>query len=462
MKTRKIPTILIVIVIGLLPILSTASSVEKDKLNIIKESQIDTDEQEINLLFGETYLNITAFEDINSPFNYTYVAPLNYNNQAPILFEICNDSSTNILSFRILNDTNPPNKVLKFLIAPMKNGSNSVIHFRYWVLVKNNDYTDLPRYVKLPKKNELPESTKIWLESSKSVQSDNILLKMKAKQVKGLTNNLIRLANKIVLISNGFLHKRIMFISMYKLRNFLYPLVREKFVESDWIPLQDAFSALFLRGSCYAQAHLGVALFRANSVPARSIIITPTYNQVMEQHVICEYYCPNYGWIPAETALMSTPPKDIIEHVVEKVAGNMGYNNFTTPYVTKSYIVLRINFPDDEFKAGNGISYYGGMEPYGWLDNNSLGFYPYPYTTGWIKKEMRTDIVKADFALNLTQKIYNQHSKYIGLNLSGSNLLHYNNAISAQQNAIQCFKQSQIQNYIDNMTIAFDEYSFIE
>ena len=461
MKLRKIIILFIIITMGITPILSTASSIEKDKLNAIKGSQINADEQEINLLFGETFLNITAIEDVNSPFNITYIAPLNYNNQAPILFELCDDSSADILSFRILNDTNPPNKVLKFLIGPMGNGTISIIHFRYWVYVKNENYVDLPRYVKMPKENELPESTKKWLNASKSVQSDNILIKLKAKQVKGFTRNLITLANKIVLTSTGLLHRRFMLISMGKIRNFLFPIVREKFGESDWIPLQDAFSSLFIRGSCYAQTHLGVALFRANNVPARSIIITPTFEQVMEQHVICEYYCPNYGWITTEPIMMSTPPKGIIEYIVERVGDNMGFNNFTTRYESKSHIILRINFPEDELKAGNGVSYYGGMEPYLWLDDNSLGVHTYPYTTGYIKKEYETDIVTADFMLNLTKKIYEQHSKYIGTNLIGDDLIHYDAAISAQQNAINCFKQSQIQGYIDNMNIAFDEYSLI-
>jgi len=425
--------------------------------------------QELDLLYGETKFNLTALENISYPFNLSYVVPLNYKDQAPILFEVCEDTTTDLVTFLILNDTNSPNKIINFTIAPLTKGMVITIHFQYWVLVKNNDYTDLPRYVKIPKEEELPENTKTWLASTKNIQADNILIRLKAKQVKGFTNNLIRLANKIVLTSTGLLHKRIMLIKMSNLRNILYPLVREK-IESDWIPLQDAFSSLFIRGSCYAQTHLGVALFRANNVPARSIIITPTIygkDLFIEQHVICEYYCPNYGWVPAETILMCTPPKDIVENIVVKVAHNIGYTNFSIPYESKGYVVLRINYPDDENEAGNGISYYGGMEAYMKmypreverclnLTSNYTGI-----THGWIEKELKTDQQNADHAFSLTRDVYELHTKYIGMTLTGENKQHFDNAILAQKNAIDCFNQSDINGYINNINTAYTEYSQI-
>ena len=71
-------------------------------------------------------------------------------------------------------------------------------HFDIWVLVLNHQYEDLQEYVKIPSENELPEQTKIWLESTNAIQSDNLLIKHKARVLKRFTcNNLIKLAEKI-------------------------------------------------------------------------------------------------------------------------------------------------------------------------------------------------------------------------------------------------------------------------
>lgn len=453
MKIRKLLTLSIVLVISL----TTISSIS------VSSAAIDT-EQELDLLHGETIFNITALADITSPFNISYVAPLNYGDQAPILFEVKNDTTANIIAYQILNDANSPNKMINFTVAPLEKGENAFIHFEYWVLVKNNDYTDLSRYVKIPKEDNLPEDTKTWLVSTKSIQSDNVLIRLKAKQVKGFSNNLIKLANRIVLSTSNLLHRRL--IQRFHLRDFIYTLARKITGYTGWIPLQDALSALFLRGSCYASAHLGVALFRANGIPARSIIITPTYgkNIIYEQHVICEYYCPNYGWVPAETMFFSTPPKDIVDYIFLKAASNMGYPNITTPYETKSYIVLRVSYPEDENLAGGGLSFYGGMEPYMKINPREVIKWIVdepPDTHGWIEKELTTDGQNASLALDVTQDVYELHTKYIGVNLTGDNLFHFDNALLAQKNAIECFNQSDVIGYLDNMTIAYDEYSLI-
>lgn len=425
-------------------------------------------EQELDLLYGETNFNLTALEDISYPFNLSYVVPLNYNNQAPILFEVCEDASTDLVTFRIINETNAPNKIINFTIAPLTKGTVVTIHFQYWVLVRNNDYTDLPRYVKIPKEKDLPDNIKTWLVSTKNIQSDNIIIKLKAKQIKGFTNNLVRLANKIALSTSDYVKlyrplSRLINI-IPNARDFTYDIVNKN-REHDWLPLQDAFSELFLGGCCYGRAHLGAAIFRANGVPARSIIITPTYGKKIsfEQHVICEYYCPDYEWVPVETTFACAPPKGIVEDIVEKIAHKLGVDTrFPVPYETKGYIVLRINYPDDENEAGNGLSYYGGMEAYmkmyprevaGYLNNSQ--------THGWIEKELATNQQNADNALSLTKDVYELHTKYIGMNLNGENKQHYDNAILAQKNAINCFNQSDINGYINNITIAYTEYGQI-
>ena len=139
-------------------------------------------EQELDLLHGETLFYLWANDDVNS-VNVTYAIPPNYGDQAPIFFDIRDDTTAEIISYTIVNDTNPPNKVVNFEIGSMAKGEKKSLHFDFWVLVKNEDYSNLPRYVKIPKKSELPEETKTWLVSTKAIQSDNILIKCKARQV---------------------------------------------------------------------------------------------------------------------------------------------------------------------------------------------------------------------------------------------------------------------------------------
>lgn len=422
-------------------------------------------EQELDLLHGETYFDVIALENVTSPFNLSYVAPLNYGNQAPILVEICSDSTANIISYSIPNDTNEPNKIINFTIGPMQKGDNRTIHFQYWVLVKNNEYADIPKYVKIPKEDELSEDVKTFLVSTKAIQSDNILIRLKARQVKRLSNNLIRLANRIVLSTSNLLHrpiiKRLPIIKTFYFRfhESIQNLANKIVGSEDWVKLQDALSVLFLRGNCNGVANLGAALFRANGVPARSIIITPTYPQRVEQHYMCEYYCPDYGWVPAETMLFSTPPKNFIDKFVSKKIGKTyGITNQACLYEPKTYIILRINYPEDENLAGGGLSYYGGHEPWWWWKQDDKIVCDPPYTYGRIEKELATDQQNANLAFNLTKDVYELHTHYIGMSLFGENLIHYEDAILAQKNAIECFKQSDMNGYTDNTTVAYNEY----
>jgi len=393
-------------------------------------------EQELDLLHGETLFYLQASKDVDS-VNVTYAVPPKYGNQAPILIDIRDDTTADIISYKIVNDTNQPNKVIKFEIGPIGNEEKPSLHFDFWVLVKNEDYSDLPSYVKIPKKSELPEETKTWLVSTKAIQSDNILIKCKARQLRRFTfGDLDKLADKIVF-----------FIKTH--RYFLLPIsYRIPFLRH----YQDALSSFLFGGVCTGDANLGTALFRANGVPAKDLIIMPCYsikgiyrflNKWYYIHYISEYYCPGYGWILAETSF--------------------GVN----PHQPKNNIILRVNYPEDENEAGNRFSGNGGLELCFWIEPKTVDMYMSPASKdsgvrACIEKELMTDDQNANLAFNLTQDIYELHTRYLGINLTGDNMTHFDNAILAQQNAIQCFTQSDVTGYYDNMTIAYDEYLNIE
>lgn len=397
-------------------------------------------EQEIDLLRGETIFSIFAIEDVDS-FNITYSVPPNYRYQAPIFFSIRNDSTANITGYCILNDSNPPNKIITFSIGAMTKNDTALIHFDFWVLVKNHNYQDLPEYIEIPDGSELPNETKTWLASTKPIQSDNRLIKIKARQLQGRNTNLRVLADEIVkYTSNRNIPLwRLDYLSggklTWKAYETLLRLFKNRITPSNWYQFNDAVCGLFWGGiSCTGRANLGTALFRANGVPAKDLIVIATGlgKWWYDIHYICEYYCPNYEWISAETALG------------------------TTPCYPKYNIILRVNYPEDEDITGDGFDFYGGCEQWYWVDNE--GTSGGAQTRGWIENEVITSEDNANAAFQLTQSVWEHYTQYAGRNLTGKNREYLNNATEFQKDAIWCLTLSDVDGYIDNIVLAYDEF----
>jgi hypothetical protein len=279
----------------------------------------------------------------------------------------------------------------------------------------------------MPKKSELPDETKTWLVSTKAIQSDHILIKHKARQLKRWSfGNVIKLADNIVRFT--VFHKPIWsFINVFILKI--------------GTGAQDALNALYFGSVCTGAANLGTALFRANGVPAKDLIVMPTVNSWLQMHFISEYYCPGYGWVLAETSFI------------------------ITPHQSKNNIILRVNYPEDENIAGE--QHYG-VEQWDWIDPkipvwvSTVPWFEESGSRAWIETELVTDEQSANLAFNVTQEVYELHTRYLGVNLIGDSLTHFDNAINAQKNAIECFKQSDINGYLDNITIAYNEYQEIQ
>ena len=73
-----------------------------------------------------------------------------------------------------------------------------------------------------------------------------------------------------------------------------------------------------------------------------------------------------------------------------------------------------------------------------------------------------TDQLTANYAFVLTQIVFRQYQKYLGVNFSGENLQHFQNAVSYQKQAILALKQSQEpEGYLDFMNLAYTEYEEI-
>lgn len=404
-KLLTLLSVLIFIAISLFPIVSSHERIELENI----KSQSADEEVELNLLHGEYYLFLNAKEDVSS-FNLKYSFPPIYGNQTPIIMDINNDDTTaEIINYKIENDTSEPNKLVNFTIGEINKDEQKILHFNYWVLVKNYDYSDLPKSLPIPKGNELPSETKKWLSSTDVVQSDHLRIRIRAKLTKLLTDNVLKLADRIAKFSKW--HRFGLFYIQY-----LFGLYGP----------QDALTALKRNGECPGRSHLGVALFRANNVPARVILANPSYNFWYEMHYMTEYYSGSkFGWILTEV------------------------HGAKTPFEPKNQIILRICYPEDENNTQTDFIYprMTGIERWFWIDNENIKPYYKDLKEGSKTRmihenEILVEKMPGEDAVNLTKTLFQKYEYYLNLDLTGENLVFFEKAVDYQMKAINELKNS--------------------
>jgi len=425
--SKKMVAASIVILFVLLAISPIVSSEKNLSVGDTAIPSLD-DEKELHLLRNEHYLFVNASEDVDA-FHIWFSFPPDYQYQVPIILEIYNDTTADILHYQIEDDKNEPNKLINFTIGPMQKDEGVLLHFSCWVLVKNYDYSDLPKHVKFPKKRELPEETKIWLASTEVVQTRSILIRHKARQLRGFSNNLIRFAGRVA-----------PFIKKHRFGLFLIQLKLGIFFS------QDARTTLFINGENVGRSHLACAFFRIYNVPARVLLVHNDQGFWTQMHYMVEYYCPGYGWV-----------------LVETTGGE-------TPYETKRQIVNRVCYPEDEddTKTDYIFPLMKGEECWLWIDNENVFPYYVDCKKGsksqmFSESEVTTDSFTADYAFFLTQMVFHQYQQYLGMNLTGENLEHFQNAVSYQKQAIdELIDSGDPDEYIYFIDKAYDEYKEID
>ena len=404
------------------------SSYEDKKYENV-QTQLSNELVELDLLHGEYYLYFNAAEDVNS-FNIRYSFPPVYGNQTPIIMEIVEEDTTaDIIDYRIENDINIPNKIVNFTISSINKGEQKCLHFYYWVLVKNYNYSDLPNVLPIPNKNELPPETTKWLSPTDVVQKNNIRIKLRAKLMKLTSNDVLSLARNIANFAKN--HRYLLFLIQYKLGVY---------------GPQDALTALKINGECPGRSHLGSALFRANNIPARVILACPSYKFWFEMHYMVEYYSgQKYGWILTEV------------------------HQAKTPYEPKNQIIMRICYPEDENNTQTDFfhSTMTGMERWVWIENP----YIIPYykdlkegsrTRMINENEILTEKMPGEYANNLTKEVFNKYEYYLAMDLTGENLINFQNAVNYQLKAIDILKDSiDAYGYIYWMNEANEKYDDI-
>jgi len=387
-----------------------------------------TDNQELDLLRVEHYLYVNTSADVGT-FHIRFSFPPDYQYQVPLMLEIYNDSTTSyIVHYEIENDINEPNKIINFTIGAMEKDESVLLHFSCWVLVKNHDFSDLPSYVKIPKKYQLPEDTKIWLASTKEVQLHSLLIRHKARQLYGMSDNLIRYAKRIA-----------PFIRNHRFGLFVLEL------NLGLLLSQDARTTLLINGENVGRSHLACAFFRIYDIPARVLLANNDQGFWTQMHYMAEYYCPGYGWV-----------------LVETTGGK-------TPYATKRQVVNRVCYPEDEQDTKRDYIFplMKGEERWLWIDN--INVFPfYVDCKSGSKSQMFSEAVvsidplTADYAFVLTQIVFRLYQKYLGENLIDENLHHFHNASFYQKDAITAMKADNPDGYISFLNKAYEEYKEID
>jgi hypothetical protein len=425
-ETKKIFTTIIALLFFLLTLAPLTNS-ETPLNNTPISPQPVGDEKELDLLRGEHYLYLNATVNVDT-FHVHFAFPPDYHYQVPILFELLDDTTADVLHYQIDDEHNEPNKVINFTIGPLEQNESVFLHFIYWVLVKNFEFDDLPEKVQFPHRWELPEEAKIWLTPTDVVQTKRILIRLRARQLRGLSNNLLTFAERIA-----------KFTRLHRYGLFLLQLWTGTFGS------QDALTTLFRNGECPGRSHLGSALFRSQTIPARIIMAGPSNQRWYQMHFMTEFYLPNYGWILTEVH------KGIM------------------PFEPKHQIIMRICYPEDEMNTHTDYFFpkMTGIEYWFWIDNDHILPYYKDLVDGsrsnmFRDLELMTDAFSADYAFFLTNAVFHQYEHYLGMNLTGEDLLHFQNAVSYQKQSITEFIDSENpEDYIYYIDKAYDEYQLI-
>lgn len=163
-------------------------------------------------------------------------------------------------------------------------------------------------------------------------------------------------------------------------------------------------------------------------------------------HYMVEYYSgQKYGWILTEV------------------------HQAKTPYEPKNQIIMRICYPEDENNTQTDFfhSTMTGMERWVWIENP----YIIPYykdlkegsrTRMINENEILTEKMPGEYANNLTKEVFNKYEYYLAMDLTGENLINFQNAVNYQLKAIDILKDSiDAYGYIYWMNEANEKYDDI-
>jgi len=418
---RGVPLALLIMVVLLLPPCAIASSLPSPPSDMPQATASST----LHLMRNENYLYLTAASFVPS-CHVSYVFPPDYQYQTPAFLEILPDTNAPLISYAIVNDTEVPNKLVVFTLGSLEANQTATIHFTSWALVNPTDFSDLPRYVRFPRLCDLPRETWRWLLPSPVVQSRSLSIRLTARHLAYGTSNLLRYADRVVWFTHN--HHELFYVLQLNLGT---------------LKGQDAKTVLRRSGDCPGRSHLASALFRAQGVPARSVMVSQHDAYWVQMHYMVEYYCPGYDWILTQA------------------------HGGKTPVVQNNDLILRICSPSDEAHTVHDYIFpkMTGEEPWLWIDTDQVKAV-YTEAMDASRQTMipagnqTTDPATAAYAFSLTQMVFRRYQPLLGANLTGENLAHYTAAVGHQQQALSDFAGS-LPGYLSEMNTAYQEYQLI-
>jgi len=392
-----------------------------------KKDSVINEKPEIFLLRVEHYLYLLGGKNTDI-FNVRYAFPPIYNYQVPILLEIYNDTTEDIIKYKIENDSLEPNKFVNFTVKKIEKDEEKLIHFTIWVLVENNKFEDLPETKEFPEKENLPDNTKKWLSKTDVVQKDNIFIKLKSRQMKLFYKDLISYADRVSF-----------YIKNHRFLLFLLELKTGLFFS------QDAVTTLFINGENVGRSHLACALLRNQNIPTRVLLVNNDQRFWTQMHYMIEYYVPEYGWVLLDTT------------------------KGETPYESKRQVINRICHPEDEndTKKDYILPFMKGEERWIWINNENVKPYYIDCKEG-SKSQMFTEGKKiasknlSDNYFNYTKTTFHKYQKFIGMDLSCKNQIFLKNAVSFQKKAINYLNKNNLEKYYNYVKLANEEYKKIK
>ena len=377
--------------------------IEMLKLNVCKVADEESPPTRVYLrkAIGNLEVNGSASTDT---YEVYFHIPVPFHEQVPILIDV---ESPQLIDYRFVH-LNPPNLIIA---ARMNQAATTSIDWTAWVFVKENTYSDLPSFAPIPTPGQLPDSVKKWLDTTDCAQIDAPIVQQIADSIRDTTTNLVTLADDIC--------------------NYCYYHIPWQFPH---LPYSfDAVYALTWGNWCTGHAHAGAALFRANGVPARTLLNMPTWASNFDMHWIIDYYVPDYGWVRMETST--------------------GQN----PCYAKDEIVTLVCNPEDEFPP----FFPCGIEGYWHTSDPALGM----WNPNWGGAHTAFNILtipdstdKIELAYSLTDSAFFYYSQYWGINLTPTQQAIFQTALNYQTEALTKLQTNDLDGYIGDMQQALNNY----
>ena len=416
---KKIKIVLIILILVFLSFSSVSISNDVKDFNETKE---------LYLLRVEHYLELEAAENTES-FHVKYVFPPDYGYQVPIVMELLNDTTANVLSYNIEKYGVEPNNVVNFTLDSMSQNEHRMIHFTIWVLVEKHDFLEIPKDISLPQSPyDTPVETRLWLSRSDMVQVNRLRIKYYANKLEGTNDNILSYAKNVS-----------SFIKNHRYGLFLIQLWTQTFLK------QDAITTLTINGENVGRSHLACALFRTQNIPARVILAHNDQGFWTQMHYMVEYYIPTYGWV-----------------LLDSTKG-------MTPYSTQRQVINRICSIKDEMNTKKDyiLPFMKGEERWIWIDTESVNPYYVDCKEGsksqmFMETSVSAKSFASDYTFFRTQNVFSQYKKFLGQNLSPENQKHVQNAIDFQVKACNALVETNdLNEYVYFIEKAYDEYKSI-